>query len=393
MNYVPEPAGLRVNAASPGITLQRFFLSLFLLLGTLYPAFSQTVAVRGQVLNEAGSPIQGATVQVRNTAAVTTTDSSGAFSLSAPAGSTLVISYVGYTPQQVAAAASVTVALQPLNNSLGEVVVVGYGTQRRVSVTGSVDRIGAEAIEGKPVANLSQALQGVSPNLIIQQRSFEPGQGLNINIRGLGTLGNNDPLVVIDGIVGGDINLLNPADVESISVLKDAGTAAIYGSRAANGVLLITTKRGRKNEKPSLIYDGTFGITSPKIMAKPVDAWENMYYKNESLVNSGRQPAYSPSEIQAMAARGNGDWSLSSILQKAAQQNHSISIRGGGATNTYLLSFGYMNQENNFIGPNYGWKRYNIRLNQTSELGRFRLNTVLSYVKSDGKDHSSNAST
>jgi TonB-linked SusC/RagA family outer membrane protein len=361
----------------------------------LVNVYGQSTVVRGRVVNEANAPIQGATVSIKNASSVTTTDAEGNFSLNAPSSnSVLVVSYVGYTARELpVSTTTMTVQLQPVNNSLGEVVVVGYGTQRRVSVSGAVDRISAEAIEGKPVVNLSQALQGVSPNLIIQQRSFEPGQGLNINIRGLGTLGNNDPLVVIDGIIGADINLLNPYDVESISVLKDAGTAAIYGSRAANGVLLITTKKGRKNEKPSLTYDGTFGITSPKIAAQPVHAWENAYYKNESLVNSGRQPAYSPSDIQQFAAQGDGDWRLSNILKNATQQTHNISIRGGSETNSYLVSLGYMNQENNFIGPDYGLKRYNIRLNQTTDIGRFRLSTILGYAKSQGKDHSSNAST
>src|SRR5688500_13453157 len=227
------------------------------------------VVARGKVLDENRSPVSGATVQLKNTTTATTTDDAGNYSLSVPAaGSTLVISYVGYTSREVTAGtAAQTIQLAQENESLNEVVVVGYGTQRRVSVTGAVDKIGTEDIEGKPVVHVSQALQGVSPNLIVQQRNFEPGQGLNINIRGLGTLGNNVPLVVIDGIVGGDINLLNPNDIDNISVLKDAGTAAIYGSRAANGVLLITTKKGRKNQRAALTYSGTFGITSPKIAA------------------------------------------------------------------------------------------------------------------------------
>jgi len=379
--------------SSPSLLGKGALVAVFQLAALMVVA--QTTTIRGQVTNEVNEPVIGATIQLKGSTIVATTDETGNFTIAVPSRSgTLVFSYVGYTQRELPISGeTMSVQLQPLDNSLSEVVVIGYGTQRRVSVTGAVDKINTDAIEGKPVANLSQALQGVSPNLIIQQRSFEPGQGLNINIRGLGTLGNNDPLVVIDGIVGGDINLINPSDVESISILKDAGTAAIYGSRAANGVLLITTKKGRKNEKPSLTYNGTFGVTTPKIAAHPVDGWKNAYYKNESLVNSGRQPFYTPSEIQEIAARGNGDWRLSNILKDATQQTHSLSIRGGGENNAYLVSFGYMDQENNFIGPNYGWKRYNVRLNQTTEVGRFKLATILSYVKSNGKDHSSSAST
>ena len=370
-------------------------LLLFIFLSASFLVVAQVPRVEGKVLDEKGQPVIGATIQVKDGQGATSSDENGNFSIAVPGTNrTLVISYVGYASKEVAAGTGfITVTLEPGGAAMEEVVVVGYSTQRKISVTGAVDKIGQELIEGKPAVNISQALQGVSPNLIIQQTNFEPGQGLNINIRGLGTLGDNNPLVVIDGIVGGDINLLNPNDIDNISILKDAGTAAIYGSRAANGVILITTKKGRKNEKPSLTYNGIYGITSPKIAAQPVHGWENAYYKNESLVNSGRQPSYSPSEIQAIAAAGDGDWRLSNILQNAAQQTHSISVRGGGDNNAYLVSFGYMDQQNNFIGPGYGWKRYNVRLNQTTDIGKFKLNTVLSYVKSDGKDHSSNAST
>ena len=356
---------------------------------------AQSIVAKGKIIDENRIPVQGATIQVKNTEIATSSDASGNFTLNVPSGNkTLVISFVGYENQEIQAGSSpVTVQLKPTGASLGEVVVVGYGTQRKVSVTGAVDKISNDMLEGKPAVNLSQALQGVSPNLIIQQTNFEPGQGLSINIRGVGTTGDNNPLVVIDGIAGGDINLINPNDIENISILKDAGTAAIYGSRAANGVILITTKKGKKNEKATVTYNGIYGITSPKIAAQPVHAWENAYYKNESLYNSGRQPAYTPSQIQEFAQQGDGDWRLSSILQNAAQQNHNISIRGGGETNTYLVSFGYLDQQNNFIGPNYGWKRYNVRLNQTTEVGKFKLTTIMSYVKSMGKDHSSNAGT
>jgi TonB-dependent starch-binding outer membrane protein SusC len=370
-----------------------FLLLLFLSASTL--TFAQTAVIRGQVLDENRNGVNGATVQVKNAQTAVVTDASGRFSITVPdRNAVLVVSYVGYTTkEQNITGDNITVQLQPVNNTLNEVVVIGYGTQRKISVTGAVDQVGTDAIEGKPVANLSQALQGESPNLIIQQRNFEPGQGLNINIRGLGTLGDNDPLIVIDGIVGGDINLINPNDVESVSVLKDAGTAAIYGSRAANGVLLITTKKGRRNEKPSITYNGLYAITTPKIAAEPVHGWENAYYKNESLVNSGRQPVYSPSDIQQFAAQGDGDWRLSNILQNAAQHSHNVSVRGGGEANAYFISLGYLDQQNNFIGPGYGWKRYNVRLNQTTDIGKFKLTTIISYVKSNGKDHSSNAST
>jgi TonB-dependent SusC/RagA subfamily outer membrane receptor len=148
-------------------------------------------------------------------------------------------------------------------SSLDEVVVIGYGTQKKRKVIGAIDQVSSNALEGRPNVNTTQALQGKAPSLIIQQTNSEPGAGLNINIRGISTIGNNTPLIVIDGIVGGDINALNPADIESVSVLKDAGSAAIYGSRANNGVVLITTKKGSKSKPMSIQYSSLVGFNNP----------------------------------------------------------------------------------------------------------------------------------
>lgn len=375
--------------------LQKLSLMCLLLLLSVAVVAQDQRKAEGKIFDENSQPVSGATIQLKGTNIITSSVEDGSFSIPVSGASpVLIISFVGYATQEVKAGTSTLVInLIPESSSLDEVVIIGYGTQKKISVTGAVDMIGTEDIAGKPVVNLSQALQGVSPNLILQQRNFEPGQSLNINIRGLGTLGNNTPLVVIDGIVGGDLNLLNTADIESISVLKDAGTAAIYGSRAANGVLLITTKKGKLNQPTTLSYNGTLGMNVPKVLAEPVHAWENAYYKNLSLANSGQQPAFTPSQVLEFAERGDGDWRAENILQNALQQSHSISLNGGGEQNAYLMSFGYLDHQNNFVGPDYGWKRYNIRLNQQTILGKFRLNTILSYVKSTGKDHSSNSST
>jgi len=361
-------------------------------------AVSISAVITGRVTDERGAVIGHASITLKGTDIGTLTNEQGRFTLRIPddkLNGALVFSSVGFTPREVALEGRTTIEIKlaPESKDLNEVIVVGYGTQRRVSVTGSVDAIDRKAIEGRPVTNLSTALQGTSPNLIIQQRNFEPGQPVNINIRGLGTLGDNSPLVVIDGIIGGDINLVNPNDIESVSILRDAGSAAIYGSRSANGVILITTKKGRKNEKPAISYGIIYGTQAPRITYKPVHAWENAYYKNESLVNSGLAPAFTPADIQNFAARGDGDWRADNIVQHALQQTHNLSISGGGATSTYLLSFGLLDQQNNFIGPAYGYKRYNARFNQTSEIGKLKINTILSYVKVQNKDHSFNAGT
>ena len=353
------------------------------------------VVITGKVLDDKQVPVAGATVQLKGSNLVTTTREDGTFTLTVPeATGTLVVSYVGYLRAEVViTGATVAVTLKPLDASLGEVVVVGYGTQRRASVSGAVDQIRAAALEGKPSVNLSQSLQGVSPNLIIQQRNSEPGAGVNLNIRGVSTLNDNTPLVVIDGIAGGDLNQLNPSDIDNISVLKDAGSAAIYGSRSANGVILITTKKGRKNARPIVTYNGMIGVQQPKIFYKPVESYENAILRNEALVNAGLQPMFTPEQIRTFKEEGSKEWFLDGILQDALQQNHNLSVSGGNDKTTYLLSVGYVDQESNLVGPNYGLKRYNARLNLTTEVGKLKVTGTLAYSRRDIKEHSSNTST
>jgi TonB-linked SusC/RagA family outer membrane protein len=355
------------------------------------------ITIEGRVVDAAGKGLEGISVQLAGTNAGTTTNRDGNFSLRIPEeranSGTLSFSSVGYLRQDIPLAGkkSFLVRLESENKEMNEVVVVGYATQRRISVTGAVDAISKKAIEDRPVTNVLLALQGTSPNLIVQQTNFEPGQPVNLNIRGLGTTGDNTPLIVIDGIPGGDIQLLNPNDIESVSILKDAGSAAIYGSRSANGVILVTTKNGKRNQRPVVNYTGIYGIQSPRITYEPVHAWENAYYKNESLVNSGLQPVFTPLQIQQFKTQGDGDWRLSNILHDAPQQTHNLSIAGGGEFNTYMVSVGYLDQKSNYIGPDYGLQRYNLRLNQTTEWGRFKLNTIIGYAKTRIKDHSSNS--
>ncbi len=351
---------------------------------SIWAQANKPVTVTGQVSGENNTPLAGVTVQVKKSSVTTITNETGNFSIIAPnKNAVLVISYVGYEKQEViAGSGNLSVQLKSLSNNLSEVVVVGYGTQKKISVTGAVDIVGSKAIEDRPVANVTQALQGTSPGLIIQQRTFQPVSGaLNINIRGLGTTNDNNPLIVVDGIIGGDLNLINPNDIDKVSVLKDAGAAAIYGSRSANGVILITTKKGRKGAKPTMSYSGMYGMQSPHFTFKQVHGWENAVYKNISLANSGKPPAYTDAQIDQFKQQGDGDWKLESVLKDAPQQSHNVTISGGSATNTFLLSAGYFDQENMFIGPNYGAKRYNIRLNQSTTMNKFTLTSIFSYVK------------
>lgn len=352
--------------------------------------------VTGQVLDENGEPLPGATVMEKGTTNGTITDVDGNFTLNVTSGSTLLVSFVGYESKEVIVngQTSINVTLALDYASLDEVVVMGYGIQRKSSVVGSVDQVTADKLEGRPNANMTQALQGVSPNLIVQQPNQEPGAQMNINIRGISTLGNNSPLIVIDGIVGGDLNLINPSDIESISVLKDAGSAAIYGSRANNGVILVTTKKGKKGEAMSLTYNGLAGVNTPHFFMKPVSGYQNAILRNESAYNAGKSSAvYTPEQIQDFYENGDEEWFSEEIVKPAWQQNHNLSLTGGNEQSTYFLSLGYVDQRSNFVGPDKGLKRYNYRLNMTNEFGRLKLTSMLNYVRREITDHSSNTST
>ncbi|TWR29620.1 TonB-dependent receptor [Mucilaginibacter pallidiroseus] len=364
----------------------------------LYIKNALDISISGRVLDENNQPLPGVNVSIAGTTIGTITDVNGRYKLNVPdayTGRSLTFSFIGYAKQEipVAGKTEINVSLKANNTSLSEVVVVGYGTQKRINVTGAVGTISSKNIENKPVLNTYQALQGESPNLIIQQSNLNPGSDVTVNIRGVGTLGDNTPLVVIDGIVGGNLNTINPNDIASVSVLKDAGSAAIYGSRAANGVILVTTKGGRFNAKPTVNYNGSYGIQDAKVLVHKVDAWDNAYYKNQSLVNSGLPAAYSPDQIQALKDAGNGTWDIEHLLKTAPLQSHNLSITGGGETNSYYISAGYQNQGSNLIGnggsgADFGYQKYNLRLNQTSVIGKFRTNVILNYTKTRNKTNS-----
>ncbi|WP_345209108.1 TonB-dependent receptor [Mucilaginibacter gynuensis] len=346
------------------------------------------IVVKG-VISDSQGPLPGVSITVKGTKEATVSDINGKFSITVESNAVLVFTSVGYDTQEIPVdgKTALTVTLLSSNKNLNEVVVIGYGTARKVSLTGAVDRVsGSQAVDGRPVTGAIQALQGESPNLTIQQKGWNPGGGsFNINIRGTGTTGNNDPLIVIDGIIGGDINTLNPSDIDNISVLKDAGSAAIYGSRSANGVILVTTKKGKLGTKPTVTYNGIYGTQVPHFTFHPVSAYDNALDKNLSLANSGKPAQYSDDQLAAIKAKGDGDWRLETIMHNAPQNNQNVSISGGSPTSTYLMSFGYFDQRSYFekseLNGTYGLRRFNFRLNQTATLGKFSTGWNLTYAK------------
>ncbi|MBG8555463.1 SusC/RagA family TonB-linked outer membrane protein [Hymenobacter guriensis] len=349
------------------------------------------VAVSGRVTNGAGEGLPGVTIVVKGTTQGQATNVDGTFSMTVPEGSVLVFSSVGMVSREVTVTGPVkdmTIRLETDSKALGEVVVVAYGTQQKANVTGAINTVSAATLENRPVTTVAQALQGSAPNLTIQQSSAEPGAGLNINIRGVGTLGNASPLIIVDGIAG-SLNALNPNDIESVTVLKDAASAAIYGSRGANGVLLVTTKQGALNQKPVVIYNTLVGMQAPNFQRKPVSGLEFMQLKNEALVNSGQAPQFSPQAMRDFAAHGDYEWHLNRVIRKEAlQQNHNLSLSGSAGQTRYLLSLGYVDQNSLFYGDNYGFKRLNTRLNLTTQVTeRLKVGGIFTYAHVGTREH------
>jgi TonB-linked SusC/RagA family outer membrane protein len=345
---------------------------------------NQQKSVSGKVTDTSGLPMPGVSVAVKGTTTGTITDSNGNYSFTNLADNAiLVYSFVGMKTQEkaVGGKSQINITLEEEAIGVDEVVVVGYGTRQKKSLIGAVDQVTSSLIEDRPVGNTMQALQGAAANLTIQQRSMNPNDNsMNINIRGVSTMNNNDPLIVIDGIITEmeSLNKLNPADIDNVSVLKDAGSAAIYGSRSSNGVILVTTKKGNKNGKPTVRFNSMVGYQNPHVLFAPVKGYENALLKNQALINGGSSPIYSPEQIRTYQQNGDGQWFLDGILQDALQQNYNASISGGNQTSTYMISAGFYDQESNFVG-NYGAKRYNFRTNLVNEYGKLKISALMAY--------------
>ena len=328
------------------------------------------ITAKGVILDAQGEPVIGASVfEKGNQGNGVVANVDGTFSISVPAGATLVFSSIGYTTQEVAASANMRVVMSEDSEMLEDVVVVGYGVQRKESLTGAVTAITADDIETTKSENFINNLQGKMPGLMIRQKTGEPGTFDNmISIRGYGT-----PLVVIDGVTRNgtsDLSQLNSEDIESVSILKDA-SAAIYGMNAANGVIIVTTKQG-KNERARVSYNNTLGFKNPTGFERTTDALSYYELKNEMDRNVGKSPSYSD---EFLAKYRNGepgytdhDWLSLYMKNYAFQQNHNLTVRGGSDTVRYFVSLGY-NEDNGLLrsGIQY-FKRYNFRTNLTADL-------------------------
>jgi len=347
-------------------------------------------SVEGTVIDINDETVIGASVSEKGTTNATITNIDGNFRLNVSSpDATLVISYIGYETQEIPLSGRTNLRITLLEKSreLDQVVVVGYGTQKKVNLTGAVSSVNVKELESRPVINVVEALQGTTPGLTIQQSKSEPGSRPSINIRGVNTLNNNDPMVIIDGIQG-DIQNVNMSDIENISVLKDAASAAIYGSRASNGVILITTKKGSKGAT-RVSYDFSYALQTPTFMPDIVDSWVYAELRNEALFNSGRPIQFTPEQIKDYRTNGpNSNWMKEIYKSRAPQQSHNISITGGNDKTTYMVSGAYTDQESMFEGPNYGLERYNFRVNLDTKVSeRFKFGVLAAYTRNATKEH------
>lgn len=334
--------------------------SIFTLL-CFFQSFAQQKTITGKVTSVAtGQALAGATITVKGAPEGTQTSTDGSFSISVPASSqTLIISSVGYETQNIAlnGRTEVSVQLQLSNSKLNEVVVVGYGTTKRKDLTGAVSSISASQIEKVPVTTLAQALQGRAPGVEVTNDDGAPGGGVQVQIRGIGSLGNNSPLYVVDGYpISGGINTLNPDDIATIDVLKDASATAIYGNRASNGVVIITTKRG-KNNGVQVSVDANDAIQAKPKTYDILNAQQfgALAYKHATLDGYTALPNWANSDTLHEA-----DWQ-NAIYQAGLRQNYNVAIRGGSDKVSSAFSIGYLDQKGIVLGSDF--KRFNLSTN------------------------------
>lgn len=352
------------------------------------------INVSGVVKDGTGQPLPGVTVLVKGTTIGTVTELDGGYTLTAPEGAVLVFSFVGYMVQEVVVGnqSIIDVTLKEDQTSLEEVVIVGYGEQQKVNLTGAVSTVKFDdELNNRPITNASQALGGTASGVWVSQNSGKPGaDGAQIRVRGWGTLNNSNPLIIIDGVEG-TFEQLNPADIENISVLKDAASAAIFGSKAANGVVLVTTKMGKTNEKIEVSLNSYGGIQS---LGRRYDLVDNsathMELTNKALKSDGGSPIFSDALIASFKNGNdpfkypNTDW-FKELFQTAPMQEHNLSIRGGSSSMSSFLSFNYLDQKG--MVPNTSSQRYSIRANLESNVNKWlKVSGRFSYLSRDSKE-------
>ena len=369
--------------------MKRLLCSLFLL--CLFGNLFAQKDIRGTVKDGAdGEAMIGVTVIVKEDNTVgTSTDIDGNFSLEIPENATLIFSYTGYNSEEIVVGdrTELDVILTESLNELDEVVVVGYGTQKKSVVTGAISKIKSDDLESMPVMRVESALQGRVSGVRVTTSSGAPGAGAVVRIRGTTTFGNSDPLYVVDGVpIGGGIDFLSQNDIESIEVVKDANTA-IYGARAANGVVLITTKKGVKG-KPTLNYHGYYGVQNPWRKLRLLNATEYATLLNEASAADGGDVLFADPQSYGVGT----DWQDAVFNDNAPMQNHELGISGGGDNSTYYGSFSYFDQTGIVSAQNSRYQRFTARINSEHKIGgRFTFGNRVAYTHVKGRGVAENS--
>lgn len=358
--------------------LRKIFLILVVMLNANL-LFAQTHKVTGRITEEdTGSGIPGVTIVESGTRNGTTTDIDGKYTITtSKPDATLVVSFIGFKTQKIPVnkQASINIIMIAEATSLSELVVIGYGTQKKKVVTGSISTVNSKDLTSTPILRVDQALQGRASGVQVTNLSGQPGEAPTIRIRGTGTTGDASPLIVVDGLVVGGIDYLNSGDIESIDVLKDAASASIYGSRAANGVILITTKSGKAG-KMSITYSGYKGIQNVASKLDMLDAEQYRMIMNEGARNAGLSEPFDLNEIP----KHNTNWQDHLFTKNAPIQNHEISITGGSDKTSYASSLSYFSQQGIIGGDKSQFDRITARLNTSSQVNKvFRFGNTLSY--------------
>jgi len=368
-------------------------------------AFAQNITVKGTVTDaQTGEPIPFASVVVKGTSTWATTREDGSFSIEASGNATLSVALLGYAGAEIAVdgRANVSIALAPEFDTLSESVVIGYGVQQKKLLTGSTVQVKGDALTKLSATTALGALQSQSPGVTITQNSGQPGQGYKVNIRGIGTIGDSEPLYVIDGVAGGSLNALNPADIESIDVLKDAASAAIYGARAANGVVLVTTKSGKEG-RAIASYDGYYGWQFISKWANSANAQEyiqlyDLMNKNQG-VTAQDWAAVLPANLYNSVKNGTWkgtDWMKEAYNEGAPVTNHVINVSGGNSDHTYSVGLSYTNQQGilgyNKVDPvNSDYNRYTFRVNTDNTIIKRRGLDILKFGETLNFNYSTNS--
>ena len=360
------------------------FLTMLLALMVSMASFAQDFSgILGTVIDENGDPVIGATVvekaQPQN---ATITNIDGQFAIKVAEGTSLVISYVGYQTIEVKAKNQMSVTLKEDAQVLNDVVVIGYGVQKKSVVTAAISKVTGDDLNLTRPSRIEDALKGKVSGVQITQASGQPGSASKFTIRGSGSVNNSDPLYIVDGMaVEGGISYLNPVDIASVEILKDAASAAIYGARAANGVVLVTTKSGTSG-KTTINYDVSFGWQNPWKKKAVLNAQQYMTIMNEAQVNDGNVPRYSADYIAGF--QGNGtDWQDEVFNYNAPVQQHQVSVSGGNDKMNYFLSLGYFDQEG-IVGGDYdrsNYNRWSLRSNSTYTVFEANNRTFLNKLK------------